>query len=668
MSGAGSKERVLQLDGLRGLAIILVFLNHLSLGPLYQITPPLLRPWLSGINSSGVVGVCILFLLSGYLMASLYPVVRSKLDFWQKRYTRIFPALIIMCLGLSYIRANSEALTERDIFRSILILVIGGGVIWKIFQHLPGRKQLGKIIFWAFLLFQVVIAGAYLVIQAQVPASVFYMLWPESYRQALYFLVNTTLTLPLGRYVPQLDGVYWSLATEVFFYWLYPILFLPIVSFFKTRKNKYLTWFLLAASFPFFWGLSLIFKAYLGLHMMQIHLAVFFMLGVIIGFYPQNAVLEKLQKWAARIPSLLLILGCTLLLIGLPFTRQLLHFNSQLEMLYWSVPLTFIFAVTVSNTNGWSRFLRLPPLVWLGNYSYAIYLTHSLAISTFAVKDGPQSLTQMFEIAGSALLATLLMSYIIHYFLELPYFNKVKSVALDNKSVIPSPKIESKPRLIPLVPILILVILSLVWLAYRVPNSLTSLALSHRQHLNQLSVIRPQTLNLILPATENNLGMFIVSLRHLTDDEIKRLQLKRGDNADAALVVEIKDDQGTSLNQSTFPLYQIFESRFFTLGFPVQTTSKGKNYTLDLKVDSDKSLYYLALLDKGVTARSVYFLDKASLIKNPTSLLKLGITKITQPFTEPEVWYVLALMTPLLGSLMWLGFTSQPLKNRFKPL
>ena len=74
------------LDGVRGLAIILVLLNHLAL------------PWTGG---AGAVGVTVFFVLSGFLITALLLEERESTGtirlaaFYERRARRLLPALVV---------------------------------------------------------------------------------------------------------------------------------------------------------------------------------------------------------------------------------------------------------------------------------------------------------------------------------------------------------------------------------------------------------------------------------------------------------------------------------------------------------------------------------------------------------------------------------------------
>lgn len=70
------------VDVLRGLAVLLVVLFHLDIS-LFQ---------------SGFIGVDIFFVLSGYLIASIYSKNQGAIDFYERRFRRILPAMMVILL------------------------------------------------------------------------------------------------------------------------------------------------------------------------------------------------------------------------------------------------------------------------------------------------------------------------------------------------------------------------------------------------------------------------------------------------------------------------------------------------------------------------------------------------------------------------------------------
>ena len=102
------RYRVPELDGLRGLAILLVMIAHFSHGVI-----PRNRPFLSFITwdggGGGLVGVQLFFVLSGYLITSLLVNEHAERghvsfrDFYKRRVRRLMPALVALCAAFGVI-------------------------------------------------------------------------------------------------------------------------------------------------------------------------------------------------------------------------------------------------------------------------------------------------------------------------------------------------------------------------------------------------------------------------------------------------------------------------------------------------------------------------------------------------------------------------------------
>jgi peptidoglycan/LPS O-acetylase OafA/YrhL len=100
--------RLTALDGLRGIAILLVIVNHIPLNIWYDSVSLRFHPFLDLLLVNGKVGVSILFLLTGFLMAWLYPRPKSKVAFWSRRYARLFPAFLVMVTSWTIIKINKD--------------------------------------------------------------------------------------------------------------------------------------------------------------------------------------------------------------------------------------------------------------------------------------------------------------------------------------------------------------------------------------------------------------------------------------------------------------------------------------------------------------------------------------------------------------------------------
>src|SRR5690242_1469391 len=139
--------RLHALDGLRGLAILMVFLSHIN--ATFITRSGILN---GSLFNSGIIGVSFLFILSGFLMAYLYPQPHSALAFLQKRYTRIFPLFLTLCTALAVL----SWIPVKQWYITIIILFVFAcfsHLIWVYIVKKYLHAKYKKIIFFSFLIF-----------------------------------------------------------------------------------------------------------------------------------------------------------------------------------------------------------------------------------------------------------------------------------------------------------------------------------------------------------------------------------------------------------------------------------------------------------------------------------------------------------------------------------
>ncbi len=96
-------RRITELDGLRAIAVTLVFFNHFA--------PIKSAPWLDLFRRLGWVGVDIFFVLSGFLVTGILLKARVNTDgyyrnFYIRRSLRIFPlyyAIVTVTLVVMFV-------------------------------------------------------------------------------------------------------------------------------------------------------------------------------------------------------------------------------------------------------------------------------------------------------------------------------------------------------------------------------------------------------------------------------------------------------------------------------------------------------------------------------------------------------------------------------------
>jgi len=134
----------LGLAGLRGLAACLVMLSHMAL---YNMLPSF------PILGFGVIGVMLFFVLSGFLMGSLYlskPANFSSVSgFVNKRFARVYPLyfVVLVLFGTAYGLSGFEIFTHlvfldgQYVFWTVLVEVKFYGLFIILWLALQGRSE-----------------------------------------------------------------------------------------------------------------------------------------------------------------------------------------------------------------------------------------------------------------------------------------------------------------------------------------------------------------------------------------------------------------------------------------------------------------------------------------------------------------------------------------------
>lgn len=117
MSGRG-RERLVDLDLLRLLAIVLVVASHLD---------PLSSPFSKAFQLIGILGVGVFFFISGYLLQRGYPSIETTSDaylFFNRRAWRIFPlywvALLVFLLLGHMVTESGMGISAGDFLAHLL--------------------------------------------------------------------------------------------------------------------------------------------------------------------------------------------------------------------------------------------------------------------------------------------------------------------------------------------------------------------------------------------------------------------------------------------------------------------------------------------------------------------------------------------------------------------
>lgn len=355
-----------ELDGVRGVAILLVLLHHACPFPI-----------------GGFLGVDLFFVLSGFLITSLLAQEWEKAGsislkaFYMRRVLRLLPALlalILFLLVLSWAGGPPSLRLGNEVW-----FTLGYCLNWAIAYGLTSHHS-PLVIAWS------------LSIEEQ-----FYILWPPIFRVALKrqaargsivvvlaFLVVAVACWREWTLIDWLNGFPLSLSLQ-------------------------------GVSAPDLFPRTLFFPLYYSSHMRADGL----LLGCIFGLLAAWRMVGPGYRWLCRA-------GGALALAAL--IACILTVNAR-DMRLFTVNLTlinFCFALCLFNLVSWPgslsvALLRLPPMVALGKISYALYLWHYpfyVWIDSMGMKGWEGSVA---IVAGSILAATLSYFLVERPFLRLKH-------------------------------------------------------------------------------------------------------------------------------------------------------------------------------------------------------------------------------------------------------
>lgn len=625
------KLRLSALDGLRGFAIILVFLNHINTSFVQSLLPQWLFGW---IWSNGVTGVTFLFILSGFLMSTIYPSPVSSTAFWQKRYTRIFPLFLTMCVVM-FVGGLTNTKSPLFFLEILFCCAIFTYIVWVfVVKKLP--KIIGQVLFFSFLLVQIFAAGLYIFWINKLSFATFTSL-PTIFYQGSILLINTTLTLPLGQYVPMLDGVYWTLVAEVLFYILYPVVVVPLAKFLAYKPLRIKILFLLSL-IPLFGGIDILSYKIFVLSLIQPALFFYFATGVFLGYLFRNHTVhfEKFSKKyftgsLTHIPFLLFFL--TLAFVNdLSFLGQMI--SPWIRMLF-AIPLTFLVAILLDKQTLFSRFFSNRILTYIGTVSYSIYLSHSLTIHMAGLVWSPNNILSDFLYILVVFACTVGIASILFFLLERPYFQKRKEET--KKEIAPASKRVSVKHIF--IGITAMYLIGVV-AAYQSPygyNFFSTVVKIPLQEKDSVVLTAKKGISFSFQASDNDLGLIAMQLSHRQNHTRK-----------SAMLVFTLQEKGSAktMTETPYNLNKFDTKKEFPFGFPQIAHAKGKTYLVHLTLINADSSHTVSL--NPMTVQAIYSVNKGQLIKHPLQLISLVENKLENILQNQEALLALALLLPFL--------------------
>jgi exopolysaccharide production protein ExoZ len=379
-------SRIMPMEGLRGLAIALVFLCHFQIIILSRLTESFNSRFFLVVAQIGGTGVDLFFVLSGMLIyrAALKPGMRYS-KFLFRRVERIFPtfvvvlALYIVVLEITHTGAHSIAVG----FRALAISSVED------LRLLPG-------------------------------------------------IIN----------LPAIISAAWSLSYEFAFYLAIPILVVALRARLWSRRSRALFWaalipayLLLVHSFP---GWFPSFEHFDGSYVrFTLFLAGMVVEEILTSSRPERFLtrpVEWLLLLTAALASGALVLS-EYMTVGSPIHDSSQHAAVRAALLvatYASLAL-----LTLRSGSLLSRIFCYTPLRWTGNISYSFYLIHGFVLNAVALvvghltwaKTNPRlAAPLLFVLAGAATYATATGLFLV---IEKPWSLRPRSKRA------PSPKREA---------------------------------------------------------------------------------------------------------------------------------------------------------------------------------------------------------------------------------
>ena len=615
------KTRLLPLDGLRGFAAISVVISHIGINLQPIVAVPLYNFFFRMI-SSGTTAVQLFFVLSGFLMAYLYPVVNSSFAFLGKRYLRIMPLYATVVLYIWRVQMRGYPAWKN--FAVLIVLALLVNFLWKLIRR-------GKLIFIIFLLFQLV----YLIVS---------LIWlPEMLDVAirnldnfqknnLYMLSNLSMTMYLLK-LKQLfvfNGVFWSLVPEMLFYIIYPFLVVPAVVWLNKQK-PWLIFLVSAAVIKILFDLDAASRAFYSLQGIFICRASGFVIGIILGrvYLNQQKVWQRLEKFLSRPVVNLSVLVVFLTALGLEWPDR--YYQIREYVAFHFLGLSVIFGLTLAaalaKNSLLGRLFSQKILVFLGMVSYSLYLIHLEVVKQINWLPFWYTLNDRLSIGWFNLIKILIVgglcvgvSWLLYWLIERMYFISKKTAL--KPAVSPAVGNYFSKRILPAV-----IFAGLIIWIYSGDYSPSLILARHR--------LTGQSEKFEFTGKENNFGAVLLPLDFTIDPSIAGEETVK-----TQLVFNLYNNRNELIFSSRRSADQTEGQPMFPFGFPAQVDSRGKLYSAEIFL-ADARQGEEIHINKNFGMVTQYLTEKKSSVGYYLNLLYQRLMFV---LSYHQVWLALALM------------------------
>lgn len=620
------KDRLPALDGLRGFAAMSVVLGHASISSLVAGNIPVIPLFLIAFSAAHNA-VQILFVLSGFLIAYLYPFVPDVLQFIRKRYARIIPVYGVIVV---YLWTTTTVTNPWYLQLGILVLLaclISFG--WKFINKFR-VNGFGKIVFYSFVILQIGILIINLFFTQRFLNSGVITL-PKPQLDFLTMLTNLTLTTQLIRGIHATSGVFWSLGVEILFYLLYPFIVVPIIRLAK-KGGIIISILIILSVTKILLDLDNTVMSVGALNGMNIARANGFVAGVTIGTIYQsqgfvwNSIKKLVQHPFFGIVSILLLIIVQLAehLVGL---GSIEFMNIFYLITSWLIALIVLNAIIPNSIT--NRIFRGKIVTFLGLISYSLYLIHTEVFMWAAEIDkfftpfisSPKTNHILLVIIGVGLSITV--SYFLFRTVEFLYFASKKSTIATTAASYKE-KVTVRENMYSPKHYGIIVVVSIIILSYLYSGGYSQRLLVYRHPFTNYHISKSQEISLMksdieLPfaAQEDNLSVVGLDMRYEKSAGLTKVLTKNP----ALLRFELFDSQNRKIFQSERHAYEVEGSPRFQFGFPTINNSKGKGYRAKLVLINGKTDDNVIVKASSISFISISTTDKSTLIKNPLILV-----------------------------------------------
>lgn len=637
------KKRFSSLDGLRGLAAFGVFLTHVNIPftSFLRIAP---FSFVYKAFSDGPNFVQILFVLSGFLMAYLYPTVPSAFAFIQKRYTRIFPIVVTV---VTFLWINNSKLlpnawyVQIGLLTSVALLV---RLFWKGLRKIDKKKKLGKVLFAVFFACQILFALSFIFIFSplELGASRTFLFGLTT------ALANITLLTPFSEQFTLLRATFWSLAPEVLFYVLFPFLVIPLIRI-CARWGKFVSIIVIFASIKVLFDLDHALTPIGSMQTMNIARASGFVAGVTLGYIFRTKgktwmLLEKVSKNTLYSVSLFLVLFL-MQTFGQDVRLTKTIVFSNFFFLFSSIFLAFFIAASLTKGSLVQKVMSNKIMVFLGMISFSLYLIQIEAIAWTSqilplksLSSNPNLGAFLYILTGTFFVVTI--SFILFKVVEALYFSSQKD-AVKTKQVLKNVTIHRNITVLT-TSIAMAILCTLTVLAYTYSLPRTMLLDQHTIRQSFVPLLEaPATFQ--IKSDKSALGIISIDARYIGESDLAIYQKKET----AVLIFDLFEN-GELIRTASQPAHLVRGHQQFQFGFPPILESKNKTYTARIRLEKGNTLDQVFLNNN--TAVSMYVLNESKLKK----VFLIGTNRINYILENPEALFAIAFFLSIAASSFYL--------------